>query len=215
MPTSETEQALIRSWSAGERAAGRALLEPIIPGLKSFFRCKVQRDADVDDLVQRTLITCQQSIGRFRGDSVFKAFVYGIARNMLLKFYDEQRRRRAIALSDNSSAQDFAPDPRYVLEQREDVRLLMKALRRIPMDFQIALELCHWEGMRGAEIAYVLQIPPSTVRTRIHRGMRHLRKKIAELADSEDLLRKTSVSFESWRLGLHDQLPVQHTTEET
>ena len=54
--------------------------------------------------------------------------------------------------------------------QHEEQRLLLEALRRIPLDLQIAIELHYWEGMSGPDLAQVLDIPEGTVRSRLRRA---------------------------------------------
>ena len=64
-PEENTETQLIRNWRSGDRTAGDQLLRRYAPLLQSFFSRKVNRN--VDDLVQRTLLACVQSIDRFEG----------------------------------------------------------------------------------------------------------------------------------------------------
>jgi RNA polymerase sigma-70 factor (ECF subfamily) len=49
-------------------------------------------------------------------------------------------------------------------------------LRDLPPDFRAPLVLCDVVGLEYAEIASTLDIPPGTVRSRIHRGRALLRK---------------------------------------
>ena len=53
------------------------------------------------------------------------------------------------------------------------------AIRSLPEDFRAALVLCDVVGLDYAEIGASLDIPPGTVRSRIHRGRAQLRKALA------------------------------------
>jgi RNA polymerase sigma-70 factor (ECF subfamily) len=75
-----------------------------------------------------------------------------------------------------------------VLAKREDERLLTEALRRVPLDAQVVLELAYWEGLDGAEIAQVLAVPLNTAYSRLRRAKITLLDRLRELApDRVDL----------------------------
>ena len=56
---------------------------------------------------------------------------------------------------------------------------IQDALRALPPDFRAALVLCDVVGLDYAEIAAALDIPPGTVRSRIHRARALLRKSLS------------------------------------
>lgn len=59
--------------------------------------------------------------------------------------------------------------------------MIVDALRRIPVELQIALELHYWEGLSASEFADVLDIPLGTVKTRLRRAKQRLRAELVEL----------------------------------
>ena len=54
------------------------------------------------------------------------------------------------------------------------------ALSALPENLRLPLVLCYSEGMTYAEIATALRLPVATVRGRIHRAKRELRKELDE-----------------------------------
>ena len=90
--------------------------------------------------------------------------------------------------------------------RRRDQELLLQALRSIPVDLQIALELHYWEGMRGPELAAVLDIPEGTVRSRLRRGKQLLGEKMVEIGASEEQLETTMTNLDGWARALRDWL---------
>ena len=54
-----------------------------------------------------------------------------------------------------------------VQQEEEQVRL---ALQRIPVHFQTILELSYWDEVSNADLAQILEIDPTTVRTRLFRA---------------------------------------------
>ena len=98
--------------------------------------------------------------------------------------------------------------PSRAVAARQEQQLLLQALRRLPIEMQVALELFYWEELTVAEIAEVLETPVGTVKSRLQRARARLDQVIAELAESEDLLRSTVDNFERWARELQGRLAV-------
>ena len=156
------------------------------------------------DVVQKTFMACVEGRDRVNTSS-FRAYLFGVARNIL---YGEYRRRRKDEAVDfgTSSVQDLDPGLSTALGKKEEHRLLLQALRRIPLNYQVALELYYVEGMRGPELAEVLDVPEPTVRSRIRRGLEQVKKEIERLASTPALAESTVGGLESWAAGLGAQM---------
>lgn len=169
---------LLERWSAGDRDAGGVLLRRHFDTLMRFFYGKV--GGDIEDIVQTTLLGCIEARARFRGECSFRTFLFAIARKNLLKYYRAKSRDREVDPA-VSSVWDLGTSPSSAVARRERAELLLIALQRVPIDFQLALELHYWEGLAAAEIATVLDIDPGTARTRLHRGRKALRAALDQL----------------------------------
>ena len=83
------EDELLYAWRAGDRAAGDQLMRLYYVSIRRFFQL---RAADVaDDLTQRTFLACTE--GRERVAVTVRAYLFGIARHMLLKHVEDASRR--------------------------------------------------------------------------------------------------------------------------
>ena len=91
-----------------------------------------------------------------------------IARNTLYTHY----RGRSAEPPDFavSSIAELAPSASSVLAAAGRQRTLLEALRSIPLQFQVVLELSFWERLTAAEIGEVVGAPEGTVRTRLRRA---------------------------------------------
>jgi RNA polymerase sigma-70 factor (ECF subfamily) len=194
----------LRAWAAGDRAAGEELFERHFEALARFFRNKCDRDHD--DLIQATFLGCVEGAVRFREDSSFRTYLFGIARNVLSKYYRSKKRERARLDFASVSAADLGASPSAWMEQGEGSRTMLHALRRIPLDSQIALELHYWEGMTGQQIAEVLEIPLGTAKTRLRRARQLLEAELARFSNGELKAEYTSTDLDAWARGLRDRL---------
>jgi RNA polymerase sigma factor (sigma-70 family) len=192
----ETDFTLLQRWKAGDLESGNALFERHFDSVYRFFAHKVEVDVAAD-LVQRTFLGCVEGLSRFREDSTFRTFVFAIARNELFGHF--RRRRRSPELDvGGSSIRDLAPSPSTLLGHDADQRLLLEALRSIPLDLQIVLELHYWEELSGPELARALEVPEGTVRSRLHRARELLRARLEELGSASSALASTLQDLEKW-----------------
>jgi RNA polymerase sigma factor (sigma-70 family) len=163
--------------------------------VRRFFQNKV---ADgIEDLIQQTFLACVQRRDSIRDPAAFKGYLFAAARS---KLYDHLRvRLRSPALDfEVSSVMDAGVSPSGVLAAREDERVLLAALRHLPVDLQIALELYYMQRVRGRDLEIALGVPPGTVRSRLRRGLEILRKRVEELSTSPEVLQETSTNLDRW-----------------
>jgi RNA polymerase sigma-70 factor (ECF subfamily) len=180
-PDHDPDAAAVAAWRAGDRAAGEALFEKHFDALYRFFRNKA--DDGVEDLIQQTFLAVVGSIERFRGEASFRSYLFAIARNELLAHWRKRGQRGDdVDVAEVSIAALSSAQPSRVLARRREQQLLLDALRTLPLDLQIALELVYWEDLTGPELAAALGIPEGTARSRLRRGKEMLAERLAELA---------------------------------
>lgn len=187
---------LLQAWRDGDAQAGNELFHRHFDSICRFFSSKIQ--GDVEDLIQRTFLACVESRDRYAGQASFRAYLFGIARNVLHRYFRDKVRNRERFTALESTAQDLAPGPSLLLADKREHRLLLTALRALPLDHQIMLELYYWENLSGPELATALELPEGTVRGRIRRAKQLLEAAIADCADSPEVQRSTLANLESW-----------------
>jgi RNA polymerase sigma-70 factor (ECF subfamily) len=176
----DPDSAAVTAWRAGDQIAGKALFAKYFEPLVLFFRNKV--DEGADDLIQQTFLAILGSIDRFRGDAPFRSYLFAIARNELLGYYRKHGRRAGdVDVTEISVAAMSSAQPSRMLARHHEHQLLLDALRTLPLDLQIALELVYWEDLSGPELAVALGVPEGTVRSRLRRGKEILAERLAEL----------------------------------
>lgn len=191
---------LLTAWRAGDERAGNTLFRRHFRTLFRFFSTKI--DGPVDDLVQETMLACVKGRDRFRHDALFKTYLMRVARNRLFSYY-KSRERDFDPM--HSSAIDGGASPSSAMVGGEARMRLLAALRRIPLEFQVTLELYYWEGLKGPELARVLDISDHTVRSRLSRARSRLRAELVVLSQTTvadlDTIERDG-DFDAWAVQL-------------
>lgn len=204
MPDGErTDIELMEAWQAGDRKAGHALLVRHFKPIRRFFANKV--GAEAEELVQRTFSRCVEGRDRFRNHSSVRTYLYGIARNVLREHF----RGKVSEPFDpeRCSAESSGAGPSTLMAAKQEQRLLLEALRRIPLEHQTLLELYFWEKLPAPQIAEIFEVPENTVRTRIRRSKALVREQLAKLAESQEVLESTLGGLEAWAASLREAAP--------
>ena len=203
MPTDDTtpdDFALLDAWAAGDHTAARELLCRHTGPLMRFFDRKL--DGPIEDLVQDTLVACINGRHRFRREAGFRSYVFGVARNVLFAALRAKHRAAGELDVESSCLADLAPSPSRVFDRKRERQVLLEALRQLPIESQVLLELYHWQNLSGPELAEALGIGERALRSRLHRATLALREAVATVAESPELLASSWADFEGWAQGL-------------
>lgn len=196
------DAALLQAWRAGDRQAGQLLFRRHFRAVRRFFLNKTAEG--VDDLVQETFERCVGRHEHLQDPSRFRSYLFGIAHHVLKEHYRGRHGRMVDFQASSAAVLSGTPSLRLA-QQAEHVRLLA-ALRSIPLELQMALELYYWEGMSSVDIAEVLGIPESTARGRLSRGRALLRERLSQSARIYRARDSDVTSLESWARELGNLL---------
>ncbi|HWB75341.1 MAG TPA: sigma-70 family RNA polymerase sigma factor [Nannocystaceae bacterium] len=161
-----TDAELVDAWRSGDRQACESLFHRHYAAVTRFFRNKAP--AHTSDLAQRTFLTCFRRIEGLREPDRFKQWALAVANNVLREHLRASRRDRIDFTS--MSVADLGSSAVSIVARQREQRLLLDALRNIPVDLQTALELHYWERMTVQEIAETLEIPLGTAKSRLRRA---------------------------------------------
>ena len=166
---------------AGDTDAFEALVLRYQARIVNYASAMVRDAGGAEDVAQETFVRAWRGLGRFRGESSFKTWLYRIATNVARTHRDRRARQAQIAdrSLDNESAPlqagdvpSPAPDAETLLVTREEID---RALVELPAPLRIALVLRDVEGLDYKEIAGVTGAPIGTVESRIFRARQRLR----------------------------------------
>lgn len=221
-PTGLDEAELLARWRAGDAVCGQQLFRRSYNVVSRYLRNKVG-GAVHGDLVQKTFLACLRTSARFRGASSFRTYLLRIAHHTLVDHFraaqrtaerergaerDRDRHRDPDAELDELVLADSLAEPDAIASRRQEHRILLAALRRLPFPLQVVLELRYWESLSDREIAEVLGTPLGTIKTRLRDGHRRLRRELASSDVSPELLRSTMDTLDGWSQRVRSGLGV-------
>jgi RNA polymerase sigma-70 factor (ECF subfamily) len=140
------------------------------------------------DLSQEVFLRVFRTIGRFRGQSSLRTWIYRIAVNQARnrhRFWRRRHRADQVSLDqhvashgDLLSAAALGPD--RLLAQKELAARLQQALDALPFDQRTAIVLREVDGLSYEEIAFSLGVAIGTVKSRLTRARQTLRLELQE-----------------------------------
>lgn len=165
---------LIARLRAGEPDAGALLQELYREPLLRFCLGYVRRLEDAEDAVQEVFCKVLRSP---ETPNDFRAWIYRIARNHCLNMVrDRGRRRDQAGLPPECRLEDEASGQLTRLVGGEARSNLGRIMDRLPDPVRELLRMRYADGLTRAEIAAVLDLPESIVKSRLYEGLRKLRE---------------------------------------
>ncbi|MCX4241195.1 RNA polymerase sigma factor [Paraliomyxa miuraensis] len=182
MPTTdETDFELLERWRDGDPSASNELARRHYDSVRRFFEVRLTHAAD--DLTQRTFLACIESLSKQSLHTSFRSYLFGVARNQMLMHLRSSSRIDGLRSFAESSPERPSRKTTLtgVFARCEQQGLLLQALVELPPDLQIVVQLYYWEGMATAEIGEVVQIPASTVTTRLARARELVKRSLVKM----------------------------------
>jgi RNA polymerase sigma-70 factor, ECF subfamily len=142
------------------------------------------REDEAKDAAQETFINAYRNLNKFRGDAKVSSWLHRIAVNQCLTTKRRQKTRSEDFLDDEENADEkffVAPSrllPSKTSEQNERLFLVRQAINSLPVDLREVIVMKEFEEMTFQEISVSLQLPLSTVKSRLYTALKQLRMKL-------------------------------------
>jgi len=175
------DEGLVEALRRGEPAAGERLKRRYEAALQRFAYGYLGERAAVEDAVQEVFVRV------LRAEDVpneLRPWLYRVTRNLCLNRLDSAEhhaRQRSVEVDDHHWVRQTGNLTQLVREeQRQQLAALVGTL---PGDQQEVLRLRYAEDLSRAEIAAVLGLPVSVIKSRLYEGLKRLRACAASLED--------------------------------
>ncbi len=182
-----SDEQLIKAAAAGETAALGTLVERYKDRVLTFMAWHFSLPPEEAlDMTQEVFLAVWKSAGTFRGESLFRTWLFSVARNVGLGYFRHYVAKKAESAGLLFGDEEFENIPDGAagllegLEAEERRALVRGAVQALPDKLKAALLLREWEGLAYEEIASVLQVPVGTVRSRLHNAYARLLKSLGE-----------------------------------
>jgi RNA polymerase sigma-70 factor (ECF subfamily) len=147
----------------------------------------VQQPDDAQGLLQEIFLQALRSLPTFQGQSKLSTWLYSIASNVTFAHLRKAQRNRVLSEAEIERLQPrFTQDGQHVegypswnpetsLERQERVRIVHRALDRLPEKYREVVVVRDLEERSTKEAAEILGISEANVRVRLHRARNALR----------------------------------------
>ena len=166
---------------AGERSAIAEAYDRHGSALRAFSRRLLGDAAAAEDLVHDVFLALPKTVRRFEGRCSLRTFLISVAANRCRHHVRSAARyRRAKQRYAAEQLASTPPGPGALHALGETADRLARALDGLPLEQRLAFVLSVVEGRPNAEVARILSVAEGTVRTRVMRARRRLKKVLAE-----------------------------------
>jgi len=167
----------VSSAASDARAVFEQLFRDTRTDLLAYIMRRSQSAEDAADVLAETYLIAWRKLETIPGGERSRLWLFGVARNLLLK--SASRRRSRDALVDRLAGELRTAHPRHPPIEDERSAPLRAALATLSeRDREIVL-LTAWEGLTPKQIAAVVGTPANIVRVRLHRARTRLKRDIS------------------------------------
>lgn len=150
---------------------------------------------NASDLVQESALRAFRSFHTFQEGTNFRAWFYRIITNLFLE-WSRKRQREHISNEDVDvylnnhfhNVSSHSPSPVADVIEKMDIERVHYAIHSLPEEYRIAATLYFIDDLSYQEIANIVDCPVGTVRSRLHRGRRLLKKALRPIAEQQGII---------------------------
>ena len=172
-----SDQILMLDIATGNQVAMGKLIDEWKDSVFRFFDRSLHNKADAEDLTQRVFIKLYHSAPKYQPKAKFSTYLFTIARNLLIDEINKNNRKQTVSFEEEWINNEVKEPSEEVSEIYEIIEF---AMRGMP-EFQCtALLLRVQKELSYSEIADVMKVSESRIKTWIHRARLFLKKSLEE-----------------------------------
>ena len=147
------------------------------------------REEDARDATQETFLAAFRNLRGFRGEAKVSSWLHRIAVNQCITRQRRAKVRNEAALEDEEEkdASNFAApidiSPSRVVENRERTVAVRRAVNSLPVELRQVIVMKEFEELTFREIADALELPLSTVKSRLYTALRQLQMRLQKFGN--------------------------------
>jgi RNA polymerase sigma-70 factor (ECF subfamily) len=177
-----SDEELVEACQAGEASAFDVLVarwEDRIRGAAFRF---LGSEEEARDVAQEAFLKAYRALGGFKREARFSSWLYQIATNLCRDRLRRRKTRATVSLEALEEAGpvmvEMRPDAHERLLERDLAQAVRRAIHALPEEQREVVILKEYQELTFLEIAQALDVPVSTVKTRLYRGLGQLRLRL-------------------------------------
>jgi len=184
MDTSGTDEIIVQRALTGETDAFGEIVRRWERRIFALAYGILGREEDARDATQETFLAAFRNLRGFRGEAKVSSWLHRIAVNQCITRQRQARVRSEAALDDEeekNSARFAMPviyAPSRVVERRQETVAVRRAVNSLPIELRRVVIMKEFEELTFREIAEVLELPLSTVKSRLYTAMKQLQMRL-------------------------------------
>jgi RNA polymerase sigma-70 factor (ECF subfamily) len=177
-----TDEELVEQFQGGESSAFDVLVYRWERKVQGAIYRLVGPGEDVRDLSQETFLKAYRGLRTFKKEARFSSWLYQIALNVCRDRMRRGRGKSYVSFDElveaGEAGAEAGPSALDLIEARDLSRQVAAAVAALPEEQREVLVLKEYQGLTFLEIAEALDVPLSTVKTRLYRGLGQLRQQL-------------------------------------
>jgi RNA polymerase sigma-70 factor (ECF subfamily) len=149
------------------------------------------REEDARDATQETFLAAFRNLRGFRGEAKVSSWLHRIAVNQCITRQRRARVRNEAALDDEAEkdasifSAPLGNSPGRVTEGREQIEAVRRAVKSLPIELRQVVVMKEFEELTFREIADALDLPLSTVKSRLYTAFRQLQMRLQKFSNEQ------------------------------
>ncbi len=170
---------LIERAKRGEVEAFGCLYERYLESIYRYIRTRVAEDRTAEDLTETVFLRSYESLSRYKEKGLrFSAFLYQIARNLLVDHYRQKEEELPLESADQISVSPSRIDDIIVIQDQVD--RLRVGLEALPEEYREIIRLRVLLELSTTECAQWTGRSEGAVRVLLHRAMKALKRQVVK-----------------------------------
>ena len=178
-----SDEQLVEAVQCGDASAYGVLVERWERKIKGAIYRVLGSDEEASDLAQEAFLKAYRGLASFKREARFSSWLYQIALNLCRDRLRRQRGRQLLSLEEMTEEGGLrptaaGPSALDLVEARDLSRIVAQAVAELPEEQREVIVLKEYQELTFLQVAEILDLPVSTVKTRLYRGLGLLRRSL-------------------------------------
>jgi len=179
----ETDEELVAAFRGGDLSAFDTLVQRWERKIQGAVYRIMGSGEDARDLAQETFLRAYRGLPTFKSEARFSSWLYQIALNLCRDRLRQRRGKTLVSIEDLDAAtaariERTGATAQDMVEAKDLGRIVAAAMSELPEEQREVITLKEYQGLTFQEIADTLDVPVSTVKTRLYRGLVQMRERL-------------------------------------